>query len=522
MPRDPLRIAVFRLEQITVLLEPTLTPAERYQLAQAAARTPIPWPSGRVAPIPVSTLYRWLALYRAHLDLKSLLPRPRPACRRPAVILAAWVDYALALLEEEPERSLYILGCKLRDRFGLARVPSRASLHRALRRNPRYAALRRRAHGESRYRRRFQANAPHDLWQGDAKGKFRVRFADGTVREVTVLSFLDDNTRFIVAGLVVFEETAVAAILVFRRGAAIYGLPARFYADHGAAYDSWVFRKGLALLGVRRIPTKSRNPPARGKIEAYHRLLKRWFVRELRHQIVRDLAHLQELLDAYLDRIYHEHPHRELQHRTPRQALGEARSARIVSLERLRQAFLLERTLRVHPKDATVRIDGTLFRVPARAIPASRWVRVAVDPEHPGTPYLVLGPGRLEALPPAVHLCAPDPPRSPAAASDEPIGALTPLLERYRGRDLPLARAGFGLPEIYDAFARLLGRPVPTTEREASEVVEWLAQAGPFEPAPFHAALARVHGRLGDGRPLAQILRALAREVRPVPRKESP
>ena len=67
----------------------------------------------------------------------------------------------------------------------------------------------------------------------------------------------------------------------------------------------------------------------------------------------------------------------------------------------------------------------------------------------------------------------------------EPVGPLTPLLERYRGRNLPQACAGFGLPKIYEELSHALGRPIPTTETEATAVSEWLAQHGPFEPNLF-------------------------------------
>jgi hypothetical protein len=140
-----------------------------------------------------------------------------------------------------------------------------------------------------------------------------------------------------------------------------------------------------------------------------------------------------------------------------------------------------------------------------------RRVRIGIDPEAAHAPFLVLGPGLYEPLapafpPPGAH------PMTPAAP--EPIGPLTPLLEQYRGRTLPQARGGFGLPEIYDAFAQALGRPVPHTEVEATLVLEWLAQSGPFEPQAFAAALAKVLATLGSGRPLSQIISALDRRTR--------
>ena len=518
MAREPLREACWRFEQISPLLDPKLTGAERHQMIRAMAGVCVRWPCGREAPVPKRTLYRWLRVYQKDPCIESLLRSPRPHLE-PAAILPEWVDYALAQLEEEPKRSLFILGLRLQQRFQLARSPSRSSLHRALCGQPRYQALRRRAQGHTRLRRRFQAAHAHEIWHADAKAVFTVRFTDGTSRTLRILSILDDATRFVLAALVVQSESLAAAVATFRRAAARWGLPEKFYADRGSAYDADGFRKGLAVLGIHRINTRPRNAPAHGKIEAYHRSLQRWFIAELAHQLVRDLAHLQELLDAFLDRIYHEHVHRELK-RTPRVAFADTFSPRLVSLARLREAFLIEDDLKAHPITGEVRVGGTLFLVPKERLSKNRRVRIGLDPETAHAPFLVLGPGLYEPLAPAFPPPADRPASVPPPATPEPIGPLTPLLEQYRGRTLPQARGGFGLPEIYDAFAQVLGRPVPHTEAEASLVLEWLAQNGPFEPQAFTAALAKVLATLGFGRPLAQIISALDRRIVPQQPKE--
>ena len=223
---------------------------------------------------------------------------------------------------------------------------------------------------------------------------------------------------------------------------------------------------------------------------------------------MRDLAHLQELLEAFLDRLYHEHVHRELK-QTPRAAFAEAMSPRLVTLARLREAFLIETDLKAHPVTGEVRVGGTLFLVPKQRLRTGRWVRIGIDPQAQQAPFLVLGPGVYEPLTPAF---AP-PVLPPPPAAPEPVGALTPLLERYRGRTLPQARGGFGLPEIYDAFAQALGRSVPHTEAEAALVLDWLRQRGPFQPQAFCAALDKVRAALGAGRPLTQLLQALDRII---------
>lgn len=517
MAQDPLREACWRFEQISPLLDARLTGAERHQLIREKARVCVHWPCGREAPVRKRTLYHWLSLYQKDPRIESLVRVPRPRGQHPA-LEPEWVQYALALLEEEPCRSLFIVGQRLQERFHLSQPPARSCLHRALQVETRYQALRRRAQGHPKLRRRFQAEKAHDIWHADAKAVFTVRFIDGARQTLRILSILDDATRYILAALVVVSESLAAAVATFRRAAARWGLPAKFYADRGSAYDSDAFRKGLALLGIHRINTRPRNAPAHGKIEAYHRQQQRWFLAELAHQPLRDLAHLQELLDAFIERIYHEHIHRELK-QTIRAAFANTLSSRLVSLARLREAFLIEHQLKAHPLTGEVRVGGTLFLVPRQRLQQGRRVRIGLDPEAGQAPFLVLGSGVYEPLAPAfpksVAPASPPPPANP-----DPIGPLTPLLEQYRGRTLPQARGGFGLPEIYDAFAQALGRNVPQAEAEATLVLEWLARHGPFEPQPFAAALAKVRATLGDGRPLAQILPALERLIVRNPPKE--
>jgi len=83
-----------------------------------------------------------------------------------------------------------------------------------------------------------------------------------------------------------------------------------------------------------------------------------------------------------------------------------------------------------------------------------------------------------------------------------------------------VAHGGFGLPEIYEAFSHAVGRAVPATEKEAATISQWLAEHGPFEPAPFAAALSRSLEALGPGRPLAQIIEALNRRIKHTKDKE--
>ena len=505
MKKDPIYVAVWRFNQISLFLDKRLTPGERARMIDEAARIDVIWPNGDQGPVPRSTLYRWLNAYQQNPVIESLKPKARTPPERQSVIDPQWVNYALALLEEESDRSLFILRDRIKRKFKIESKISASSLHRALQGQPRYIALRRRDKDKGsggRLRRRFQAITPHEIWHGDAIGPFNVLFANGQSAAYRILSILDDASRFVLIALIVLSENIANVVSVFRKAAARYGLCSKWYADRGSAYDSDIFRKGLGILGIHRIRTKARNAPAHGKIEAYHRTLRRWFIKELKHQLVVDELHLQHLLDATIDQLYHEHCHRELK-MTPRNAFADTISDRKVSLERLRDAFLIEKPLKPHKKTGELRVGKTLFRVPKPYLAPK--VRVAIDPEDPHTAFIKHKNSTLTPLPLAVTLTQ----TADHSPRVEPVGPLTPLLDAYRGRSLPQASAGFGLPEIYETFACALNRPVPFTEQEAATVSDWLGRYGPFAPDAFQAALDTVIHRLGKGRPLSQILAAM-------------
>ena len=358
MTLDPLKVALWRFEQIAPLLDPCLSECRRSDLVNQMAATPVRWLSGRDNPIARSTLYEWLSLYRAQPEIESLLPKKRGPCLRQLCIKPEWVEHALALIEEEHARSLYILTRRIQTKFELAAPPTRSSLQRALSKHSRYVAVRSARHGPRRTH--FIAAKIHQMWQGDAKADFTVTFTDGTSHKVRIVSLIDDCSRFILAALVVATESLAAVCRTFYNAAARYGLPDSFYADRGSPYDAYVFRQGLALLGVRRINTKARNPSAHGKIEAYHRSLGRWFIKELPHQPVTDFVHLQLLLDAFIDKLYNKHIHRELK-KSPCEVFNNTISLRTVSLQRLHQAFLKTSFQLPHPKTGTVRVNGVMI-----------------------------------------------------------------------------------------------------------------------------------------------------------------
>jgi putative transposase len=508
---NPRAVARWRFEQIAPLLDSALSKEDRSRLVEGIVASEVRWPSGAVRPLSAATIYRWARQYRAG-GFEALMPTARRDRGELRAIKPAWIDQAMALLRERPDRSLFML-----QRF-LGKKVARSTLHRHLRAQPGYARLRSIARGEGDLRRRphrrFEAGAPHDIWQTDAKGPFPVRIGAARLN-VHVFTILDDKSRAVLAAIVTLHPDLAAAVRVFRTAAARFGLPGKLYCDRASIFDSLAFRTGLAELGVHRIRTRPRRPTSRGKIEAYHRSLKRWFVRELRHQVVRSLEHLEELLLGTIEILYQDHPHKEIR-TTPRKALADRVSERRVPLARLEQAFLQTRRVKPHPKTGEVSIEGRTYVVPV--IPAGgERASVVFDPVAPERAFVEnTRTGRRTPLRPRFAA-------TPKRPGDERgPGRLQQLLDRYRGRVLPQAEAGTGLPELYELLSDTLGRRVPGDEAEADLVHRFYRRAGPLRRAPLEAELARAAKRLGVGRPLATILAALERRIVREEPKEDP
>jgi putative transposase len=512
----PKKIALWRYEVIEAALAEELTRAERAKLLKRISRTPLRWPSGEDRRVSVATLYRWLQAYRQG-GLQALRPkRRRDRGTRRAPLSQEVVGAALRSLLEDPEQPWTFLLAVLRVDFPTERI-TRSTLHRRVTAEPAYEEVRRARRSLRRRRKRFVARKPHRRWQADAKGYFEVRLASGEVVKVHVLTILDDATRAVLAARVVSSPDLGAAVLTFRMAAERWGLPEQYYADKASIFDAHAFRAGLAELGTQRTPTTAGNAQARGKIEAYHRVLSGWFVKRLRVQKVVDLVHLQQLLDGMIAVLYQPHRHRGLQ-AAPAEALAGKVSERNVPRSRLHEAFLAEKRKKAHRVTGEVELQKATWIVPEHL--RGQRLEFLLDPALTFDP-LVVEPGterRLALTKAAVR---------PEDVEDTPPerwgeGPLQKLYDAWTaGKPRPQAEPGFGLPELYVLLGDVRGRAVPANEHEAAQVGRVYRQIGPLARKPTEAAFAEIQRELGAGRPTGAYLDALKRRVTPpTPKKK--
>ena len=163
---------------------------------------------------------------------------------------------------------------------------------------------------------RFEREAPNQLWQMDMKGQYRV--GSGYCYP---LSILDDHSRFLVGlhALAHPDHTGVETAL--RQTFQQYGVPDQMLMDHGVpwwgpSHDRGLTRLSVGLIqqGVRLIYSGIRHPQTQGKVERFHRTLKR----TLAHRGVPERfpdwgARLEDIRHEY----NHIRPHESLSMQTP-------------------------------------------------------------------------------------------------------------------------------------------------------------------------------------------------------------
>lgn len=163
---------------------------------------------------------------------------------------------------------------------------------------------------------RFEREHANELWQMDFKGKFQLK----TKVSCFPLTILDDHSRFSLCIKPCANEQYVTVkerlLEVFEQ----YGLPQQFNVDNGNPWGHsqlvqhtqltvWLMR-----LGVRVTHSRPRHPQTNGKLERFHRTLKKDV---LSQQVINDFEHAQFLFDEWRYIYNYERPHQALNMMVP-------------------------------------------------------------------------------------------------------------------------------------------------------------------------------------------------------------
>lgn len=253
------------------------------------------------------TGHLWLKRYQQEGAGGVLVERSRAPFNSPSESSPSVVAAVVELRRRLPDwgaRKLYIRLRRERPEL----KTSISSIHRIVER----AGLIRPSDRHKPAVKRFEREAPNDLWQMDFKGPKGFRHRSGP------LSVMDDHSRYVPA-LEHLDSARIEAVQkCLRTVFEANGLPAQMLIDHGTpwwnANSPWGWTElsvWIMRLGVRIYLSGVRHPQTQGKVERMHGCLTAAIWKR------RADADLQHWLDEFRHEYNHLRPHEALGMATP-------------------------------------------------------------------------------------------------------------------------------------------------------------------------------------------------------------
>ncbi|HBQ86179.1 MAG TPA: transposase [Syntrophomonas sp.] len=255
------------------------------------------------------TLRRYLAQYKAE-GFSGLKPKGKGQYRTDEAIPAKILEQAILLRREVPGRSVSQI-INILELEGLVEAGQikRSTLQEKLAERG-YSSRHMRMYADNGVAaRRFQKKYRNQLWHSDIKyGPYLPIGKDGAKKQVYLVTFIDDATRFVLHGefypvldQVIIEDS-------FRQAILKYGVPDKVYFDNGSQYrNNWMIR-ACAKMGIRLIYAKPYSPEATGKVERFNRVVDS-FLSEAALEKPQTLDRLNELFQVWLTECYQNKSH---------------------------------------------------------------------------------------------------------------------------------------------------------------------------------------------------------------------
>ena len=244
------------------------------------------------------TVHRWLRRYaeRGLAGLADQSPRP-DTC--PHQMLAEVEALVVGLRRENPRWGPRTLLFALEAR-GVQPLPGRSSVYRCLVRHGLVVPEARRRK-RSDYK-RWERSRAMELWQMDVMGG--VMLTDGS--KASVITGLDDHSRFAVSALVVERATSRPTCDALAKAMRAWGVPGQVLTDNAKVFTGRfgpsaggevLFDRICRENGIGHLLTAPRSPTTTGKVERFHKTLRGEF---LTGKVFESIADAQAQLDSWV------------------------------------------------------------------------------------------------------------------------------------------------------------------------------------------------------------------------------
>jgi transposase InsO family protein len=200
-------------------------------------------------------------------------------------------------------------------------IPSTATVNRILVRHG-LVVQRKRKRPRASYR-RWERPGPMQLWQLDiVGGVWLVDTVTGVLREVKVVTGVDDHSRFCVIAAVVERATGRAVCLALAAALSRFGVPEEILTDNGKQFTDRFGKSGEVLFdkicrhnAITHRLTQPASPTTTGKIERFHLTLRRELLDD--HEPFESAEAAQAAVDAFVAQYNAERPHQALDPNMP-------------------------------------------------------------------------------------------------------------------------------------------------------------------------------------------------------------
>ena len=348
-------IAAVRMQMLSPLLAEELDPAKARGIKSKICEQ---------AGISDRTLRRYLARYRDD-GFGGLKPKGKGQKRTEDAVPQNILDQAILLRREVPTRSVAQI-IKILEWEGLAEIGQikRSTLQEKLSDHG-YSTRQMKMYADSgTAARRFQQRCRNRLWHSDIKfGPFLPIGPNGTKKQVYLVTFVDDATRFVLHGE--FYPTLDQIIVedCFRQAVQKYGVPESVYFDNGKQYRTKWMNRACSKMGIRLLYAKPYSPEATGKVERFNRVVDS-FLSEAALEKPQTLDKFNQLFWVWLDECYQNKPHSGLGNNlSPETAYrSDKKALKFIDIDTITNAFLHCEARKVD-KAGCINFDGKKYEV---------------------------------------------------------------------------------------------------------------------------------------------------------------
>jgi putative transposase len=353
--------AEFRFQVIAPLLDEKLDAAERAHVRKQILSRVYTTPDGKERRIAERTLRHWLKRFRKG-QLNELENRHNKSHGEMKALDQSVLEKAKELRERMGTRSIQdiLMHLKFTENIDVSKI-SASTLNRHLNR---VGATKQKNYSELGIFQHFQKEHINQMWQSDCSDGLYLPDPMGLkeVRQTTLITCIDDASRFCVHGQFYWTEKLTDLLDCFKTALIARGRPSELYTDNGPIYRAKNFASICADLDVGLKHAEAYHPEGKGKQERYYLTLQTRFYKEAKKSGIATLQDLNDFFWAWLDECYHNVEHKTLKMTPLERWQQEEDSINRVSVEKLQQSMQLRTYRTVDDKTALIRLDGKRYQ----------------------------------------------------------------------------------------------------------------------------------------------------------------